>query len=80
MPIRQQRKLTEHEYHKHRPRKVPIFEHVYSVQICQVFVGLVTYDNELGRELQHIRQFVKLMLIKEESHVSRQSCEQPSKK
>ena len=38
------------------------------------------YNNELGRELQHIRQFVKSMLIKEESHVRRQSCEQPAKK
>ena len=27
-PIRKQRKFTELEYHKHRLRKVPFFEHV----------------------------------------------------
>ena len=36
------------------------------------------YGKELETELQHIRQFVKTMLIKEESHVRRQSCEQPA--
>ena len=40
--IRKQRKLTEHEYHKHRPRKVLFSEHVYFVQICPVFAGPVT--------------------------------------
>ena len=41
--IRKQRKFTEHEYHKHRPRKVLFSEHVYFVQICPVFAGPVTY-------------------------------------
>ena len=41
--IRKERKLTEHEYHKYRPRKVPFSEHVYFVQICPVFAGPVTY-------------------------------------
>ena len=41
--IGKQRKLTEHEYHKHRPRKVLFSEHVYFVQICPVFAGPVTY-------------------------------------
>ena len=31
--IRKQGKLTEHEYHKHRPRKVLFSEHVHFVQI-----------------------------------------------
>ena len=41
--IRKQRKFTEHEYHKHRPRKVSFSEHVYFVQICPVFAGPVTF-------------------------------------
>ena len=40
----------------------------------------IVYGKELERELQHIRQFVKTMLMKEESHVRKQSCEQPAKK
>ena len=41
--IGNQRKLTEHEYDKHRPRTVLFSEHVYFVQICPVFAGPVTY-------------------------------------
>ena len=41
--IIKQTKFTEHEYHKYRPRKVLFSEHVYSVQMCPVFAGPVTY-------------------------------------
>ena len=49
--IRKQIQLTEHEYHKHRPRKVLFFEHVYFVQICPVFAGSVT-NNDVIDPLQ----------------------------
>ena len=39
-------KFTEREYRKRRPTKTVLFsEHVYFVQICPVFAGLVTYPN-----------------------------------
>ena len=41
--IRKQTKFTEHEYHKHRPIKVPFSKVVQFVQICLVFAGPVTY-------------------------------------
>ena len=40
--IRKQRQFTQHEYHKHRPRKVLFSEYVCFVQICPVFAGPVT--------------------------------------
>ena len=40
--IRKQRKFTEHEYRKHKSRKVLLSEHLYFVQICPVFAGPVT--------------------------------------
>ena len=40
--IRKQSKFTEHEYHKHRPRKALFSELVYFVQISPVFAGPVT--------------------------------------
>ena len=49
--IRKQRKCTEHEYHKHRPRKVLFSEHVYFVQICPVFAGPVTYVMALAIDI-----------------------------
>ena len=43
--ITKQRKLTEHEYHKHWPRNVLFSEYVYFVQICPVFAGPVTNND-----------------------------------
>ena len=50
---KKQSKFTEHEYHKHRPRKVLFSEHVYFVQICPVFAGPVTYNI-----MQHIANYI----------------------
>ena len=47
--IRKQSKFTEHEYHKHRPRKALFSELVYVVQIYPVFTGPVT--NYVGTSL-----------------------------
>ena len=48
------------------------------VPIVEYPVTETAYGKELEMELQHIRQFVKMMLIKKKSHVRRQSCEQPA--
>ena len=63
--ISKQRKFTEHEYHKHRPRKVLFSEHVCFVQICPVFAGPVTYI-EMTNGLME-RKPVETQLDKEQS-------------